>query len=135
MGLKCQTRKSNLVLVMMSEAVAQRHSIKKVFLEISQNSQENTCARIFFNKVEKKRLQHRCFLANFTKFLRTPFLQNTSGGCWNVMDLLPFDYIRIWSFFGFCLRFSIKYFFSKRCDQTALKFLFSYFFVRPEKVL
>ena len=40
----------------MSEAVAQRHSIKKVFLEISQNSQENTCARIFFNKVEKKRL-------------------------------------------------------------------------------
>ena len=30
------------------EAVAQRCSVKKVFLEISQNSQENTCARIFF---------------------------------------------------------------------------------------
>ena len=27
------------------EAVARRCSIKKVFLEISQNSQENTCAR------------------------------------------------------------------------------------------
>ena len=25
--------------------------LKKVFLEISQNSQENTCARVFFNKV------------------------------------------------------------------------------------
>ena len=30
------------------EAVAQRCSLKKVFLEISQNSQENTCARVPF---------------------------------------------------------------------------------------
>ena len=30
------------------EAVAQRCSVKKVFLEISQNSQENTCARVSF---------------------------------------------------------------------------------------
>ena len=29
----------------------------------------------------KKRLWHRCFLLNFAKFLRTPFLWNTSGGC------------------------------------------------------
>ena len=27
----------------------------------------------------KNRLWHRCFPVNFTKFLRTPFLQNTSG--------------------------------------------------------
>ena len=27
----------------------------------------------------KKRLRHRCFSVNFAKFLRTPFLQNTSG--------------------------------------------------------
>ena len=31
--------------ILPSEAVAQRCSVKKVFLEISQNSQENTCAR------------------------------------------------------------------------------------------
>ena len=31
-----------------SEAVAQRCFVKKVFLEISQNSQENTCARVSF---------------------------------------------------------------------------------------
>ena len=31
------------------KAVAQRCYIKKVFLEISQNSQENTCASHFFN--------------------------------------------------------------------------------------
>ena len=30
------------------EAVAQRCSVKKVFLEISHNSQENTCARVSF---------------------------------------------------------------------------------------
>ena len=29
----------------------------------------------------KKRLQHRCFSKNIAKFLRTPFLQNTSDGC------------------------------------------------------
>ena len=31
-----------------SEAVVQRGSVKKVFLEISQNSQENICARVSF---------------------------------------------------------------------------------------
>ena len=35
-----------------TEAVAQSCSVKKVFLEISQNSQENTCTRVsFFNQV------------------------------------------------------------------------------------
>ena len=31
-----------------TKAFARRCSVKKVFLEISQNSQENTCARVFF---------------------------------------------------------------------------------------
>ena len=58
-----------------------------MFLEISQSSQENTCARVFFliklqaksATLLKKRLWHRCFPANYVKFLKTPFLQNTSG--------------------------------------------------------
>ena len=29
----------------------------------------------------KKRLQHKCFLVNISKFLRKAFLQNTSYGC------------------------------------------------------
>ena len=49
------------------EAVTQTCSIKKVFLEISQNPQEYTCLRV-------SRLWHRCFPVNFVKFLRTPFL-------------------------------------------------------------
>ena len=41
-----------------TEAVAQRCSVKKVFLEISQNSQENTCARVsFFKKLAGVSLQ------------------------------------------------------------------------------
>ena len=32
-----------------TDAVAQRCSVKKVFLEISQNSQENTCIRVPFS--------------------------------------------------------------------------------------
>ena len=29
----------------------------------------------------KKRLRHKCFPVNFGKFLRAPFLHNTSYGC------------------------------------------------------
>ena len=64
-----------------TEAVTQTCSVKKVFLEISENSQENTCARdSFLIKLHarpatllKKRLWHRYFPVNFEKFLRTPF--------------------------------------------------------------
>ena len=34
----------------------------------------------------KKRLEHRCFPVNIVKFLRTAFLQNTSGGCFCTLD-------------------------------------------------
>ena len=41
-----------------SEAVIQRCSVKKMFIEISQNSQENTCTRVsFFHKVAGLSLQ------------------------------------------------------------------------------
>ena len=40
-----------------TKAVVWRCSAKKVFLKISQNSQENTCASLFFNKVAGLSLQ------------------------------------------------------------------------------
>ena len=52
----------------MPEAATRSVLLKKLFLNISQNSQENT---LFFNK--------KSFPVNFAKYLRTPFLQNTSG--------------------------------------------------------
>ena len=51
-----------------------KFSIKKVFLQISQYSQENTCARISF-----KRLYCRFFPVNFLKFVRPLFSQSTFG--------------------------------------------------------
>ena len=36
------------ILLQLSEAVVPRCSVKKVFLEITQNSQENTCDRVSF---------------------------------------------------------------------------------------
>ena len=75
-----------LIFHQFSEAATGGVLLKKVFLEFSQNSQENTCARVFFNKVTglrsvsllKKRLWHRCFPMNLAKFLTTPFFQNSS---------------------------------------------------------
>ena len=48
---------------------------------------KHLCQSLFLNKVAglrsatllKKWLGHKCFPVNFAKFLRTPFLQNTSG--------------------------------------------------------
>ena len=56
------------------EAVVQRCSVKKVFLEISQHGWENNCARVSFliklqawdlQTLLKKRLWHRCFPVKF----------------------------------------------------------------------
>ena len=71
----------------------QRCSIKKLFLKISQNSQENTvCLSLFVNKVAGLRpatlLKKDSGTGDFVKFLRAPFLQNTSG------RLLPIPLLR-----------------------------------------
>ena len=69
-------------------------SVKTLFLEISQKSQQNTCARVsFFIKLQprsvtllKKRLWHRCFPLYFEKFLRTPF--SIEHLCWLLLKNL-----------------------------------------------
>ena len=56
------------------EAVAQSWSVNKLFLNISQNSQENTSiCRARLATLFKKNIWHRCFLANFanTFYYRT----------------------------------------------------------------
>ena len=65
----------------------QRCSVKKVALKIfAKFTGKHLCQRIFFKKVaglrpatlSKKSLWYMCFSVSFWKFLRTPFLQNTS---------------------------------------------------------
>ena len=82
-----------------------------MFLEIWQNSQENTCARVsIIIKILIKRLWNRCFPVKFAKFLRTRFLQNTSGRLlldiwryfmylsWRVRSLLEYLFVKLRSF-------------------------------------
>ena len=57
-----------------TELVAQASSLKMVFFKISQNSHQNICIGVSFF-VLKKRLGHRYFSVNFSKFSKTPFLQ------------------------------------------------------------
>ena len=60
---------------------------KGVLRNLAKFTGKHLCQSLFFNKVGdfrpatllKKRLWHRCFPVNFAKFLRTTFLQNTSG--------------------------------------------------------
>ena len=60
-----------------SEAVVQKfHRETPVF-----ESLINKVARLKPCKFIKKRLQHMCFPVKNTNFLKTPFLQNTSGSC------------------------------------------------------
>ena len=73
-----QLRKKKILFLHKIEADVQRCSVKKVFLKILQNSQENIRARIFIlinTVLLKKRLWHRCFLVNFAKILRTAFFR------------------------------------------------------------
>ena len=61
-----------------------------MFLKTSQNSQENTCARVSFliklqasacNFIKKVTLWHRCFPVNYANFLRIPFYKTPPGDC------------------------------------------------------
>ena len=65
-----------------------RCSLKKgVLKKFAKFTGKHLCWSHFFHKVTgqklatllKKRLQYRCFLVNFAKFLRTPFSENTFG--------------------------------------------------------
>ena len=71
---------------------------KKSFLKNLEFSRESTCVgtSLFF-QLYKMRLQHRCFLVKFSKFLRTPILKNICE------RLFQFDYVfDLWEsqFFG-----------------------------------
>ena len=76
------------VFTVLAEAVVQRSSVKKgVLRNIAKFTGEKLCQSLFFNKVAGLGLWHRCFPVNFAKFLKTPFLQNTSFDANHHFDL------------------------------------------------
>ena len=71
------------ILLLQVRTNHRRCSIKKLFFNIWQYSQENTCVGVYFFWVLlqacnciKKRLQPRCFPVNIAKFARAPILKN-----------------------------------------------------------
>ena len=68
------------------EAVAGRCSVKKSDLEnFSKFTGKHLCQGLRPATLLKKRLWHKCFPVNFTKFLRTPFLREHLP--WLLMNL------------------------------------------------
>ena len=86
-----------------------------MFLEISQNSQENTCARVSDHRpatLLKKRLWHRYFPVNFAKFHRTTFLQNTSGRLFLNQHLIKVSKLLVFAMFSFFITEAV----TQRCS-------------------
>ena len=71
-------------------------------VEFAKFTGKHICWSLFFNKVAgmrpvtflNKRLQHKCFLVNFAKILRTPFLWNTSGSCFFCLLRVQVNFIK-----------------------------------------
>ena len=62
----------------LSEAVTRRCSVKEVFLEISQNSQENTCVRVhFLIKLLKKETLAQVLSCEFREISKNIFSYRT----------------------------------------------------------
>ena len=72
------------------EAVAQRCSVKKVFLGILQNSQENTCVRVNFIKKETLAQVSSC---EFCKIYKNTFFHRTLPMAASVVFLFEFNVI------------------------------------------
>ena len=88
---------------------------------------KHLCQRPFLIKLQawpaillKKGLWHRCFLVNVTKFLRTPFLQNSSGGCFCKLQINKKNFSHILRH-AFCLRFLRIHLFSEYITITSSK--------------
>ena len=69
----------------LSEAVTQMCSVKKVFLEISQNSQGDLYQNLW----------HRCFPVNFAEFLWIPFL--TEHLRWLLLTCARTERLLVWT--------------------------------------
>ena len=102
-------------------------SVKKVFLKISQNSQQSNCARVsFFNKVSSLTSGEPLAQVLSCKFCeifqKQIFLQNNSGGCfWHVFVFLPFcNKIFIYFQFFICMQYWHQNFFSTKSFKELL---------------
>ena len=92
--LNINENKSHFILPFYSKAVDQSCSVKKVFLEISQNSKENTCARVYYERNSGTGV-FLWILRNFQEHLsyRTPMVAVSIYQC--VLQMLLFYNLRV----------------------------------------
>ena len=93
----CVVRKRSITGKTLVRSSHRRCSIRKgVLRNFAKFAGKHLCQGLFFNKVTglrlatllNKRIWGRCFPVNFAKFLKTPFLQNTSGDCFCPVTVL-----------------------------------------------
>ena len=94
-----------------TEAFVQRCSVKKVFLEISLNSQENICARVCFlikfqacNFIKKETLS-QVFTCEFSEIFKSTFFYGTplvAASTFNLKSLLNQMFSDLQAIFCFC---------------------------------
>ena len=86
-GIFRYSQKPWIRLTFRTEAGVQECSVKKMFLEISQNSQKNTCARVSFSikfQAWDLRPETGTLLWVLWNFEEPLFSQSTYGGCWTL---------------------------------------------------
>ena len=90
------------IVLLLSEAVAQRCSVKKVLLEISQTSQESTCARVSFliklqaeacNFIKKETLA-QVFSCEFSEISKNAFPSTTPPVAASMLYQIQIDFVR-----------------------------------------
>ena len=74
---------------MLAEVVVRRCSVKKVFSEILQNSQENTCARVSFMKKETLAQGFSC---GFCEIFKNTFSYRTPPVAASVFRVISRDF-------------------------------------------
>ena len=79
-------------------------SVKNMFLEISRNSQESTCASLFFNNFIKKETLAQVFSGEFCEISKNAFSYRTPPVAASVFDT------------------PIKHFFRKYSLQSSMEF-------------
>ena len=106
---------------LLSEVVVQRCSVKKVFLTISQNVHEKTCARVsFLIKLQalgcsfiKKETLAQVFSCEFCEIFKNNFFQRTRTVAASVLFRFDSHIVEITSY-ELCLKFLISAFVSVR---------------------
>ena len=121
-------RKAPVLRSLFTEAVARRCSIEKVFLDILQNLQENTCARVsFFNKacnfIERETLA-QVFPCEFCKISKSTFCYRAPSVAASVFNYIKKRFQQLLTFENNFFREQSRWLLLKLCYQRIVIFLF-----------